>query len=182
MEKPIFVIGYMASGKTTFGRALAKATGREFIDLDFYIRQRFHRTVLELFAERGEEGFRSLERNMLREAGEFENVVIACGGGTPCFFDNMEFMRSRGITVRLEASQQRIVERLLLTPGKRPLTVGKTREELSEFVTAHLAGRQPYYNQAEISISGEELETKAQIQTAVEKFLSAGYLGRANDA
>lgn len=77
----------MGSGKTTLGKAFARAMQLQFIDLDWYIEERFHKTVQELFAERGEEGFREVERNMLHEAGEFENVVIAAGGGTPCFFD-----------------------------------------------------------------------------------------------
>ena len=81
--KRIFLIGYMGSGKTTLGRAFARATGLEFIDLDWYIEERLHKSISILFAERGEDGFREQERKMLHEAGEFEDVVIACGGGTP---------------------------------------------------------------------------------------------------
>lgn len=97
--KRIFLIGYMGSGKTTLGKAFARAMQLQFIDLDWYIEERFHKTVQELFAERGEEGFREVERNMLHEAGEFENVVIAAGGGTPCFFDNIDYMNRVGDTV-----------------------------------------------------------------------------------
>lgn len=97
--KRIFLMGYMGSGKTTLGRAFARAEGLEFIDLDWYIEERLHKSISELFAERGEEGFRNLERKMLHEAGEFEDVVIACGGGTPCFFDNMEYMNRQGTTI-----------------------------------------------------------------------------------
>ena len=126
----IFIIGYMACGKTTFGRALARRLGYDFIDLDFYIEQRFRRSVRQIFADSGEEEFRRLEASMLREAGEFENVVVACGGGTPCFFDNMEYMNSRGTTVWLQASVRRTVERLLRAVGKRPLTAQVSPEEL----------------------------------------------------
>lgn len=169
---PVFIIGYMASGKTTFGRALARQLGWEFIDLDFYIRQRFRKTIPEIFASQGEEEFRRIERRMLHEVGEFENVVIACGGGTPCFFDNMEYMNSRGLTVRLEASVQRIVTRLLLTPGRRPLTENLSDEELVKFVTDHIQEREPFYSEAQISFNGENLENSRQIETSVTDFLN----------
>ena len=94
--KRIFLIGYMGSGKTTLGKAFARAMQLQFIDLDWYIEERFHKTVQELFAERGENGFREIERNMLHEVGDFEDVLIAAGGGTPCFFDNMDYMNSVG--------------------------------------------------------------------------------------
>ena len=98
----IFLTGFMGAGKTTLGRAFAKDTGLSFIDLDWYIEERFHKTISELFAERGEEGFRNLERKMLMEVGMFEDVVISTGGGTPCFSDNMEFMNAHGVTVLLK--------------------------------------------------------------------------------
>ena len=92
----IFLTGYMGAGKTTLGKAFARRMDISFIDLDWYIEERFHKTVGELFTERGETGFRELERNMLHEVAEFENVVISTGGGTPCFFDNMDFMNQIG--------------------------------------------------------------------------------------
>ena len=86
----IFLTGYMGAGKTTLGKALARELHIPFIDLDWYIEERFHKTVGELFSERGEASFRELEKNMLHEVGEFEDVVISTGGGAPCFFDNIE--------------------------------------------------------------------------------------------
>ena len=100
---PIFLIGYMGTGKSTLGRAVARLGDIRFIDLDHYIEGRFHRSVSQLFEERGEDGFRKVEQAMLHEVGEFEDVIIACGGGTPCFFDNMDYMNSRGLTILLEA-------------------------------------------------------------------------------
>ena len=88
----IFLTGYMGAGKTTLGKAFARQMDIPFVDLDWYIEERFHKTVGELFIERGETGFRELERNMLHEVAEFENVVISTGGGAPCFYDNMDFM------------------------------------------------------------------------------------------
>lgn len=161
----------MASGKTTFGRALARRIGYEFIDLDFYIEQRFRMPVRRIFAEKGEAGFRAMESRMLREAGEFENVVIACGGGTPCIPGNMDYMKSRGPVVCLLASQSRIVERLLLAPGKRPVVAGMTAEELPAFVGRHLAEREPWYSQASIRFASDNLESSRQIGETIDKFM-----------
>lgn len=167
----IFIIGYMAAGKSTFGRALARRLGYDFIDLDFYIEQRFRSTVKNLFATRGEEGFRKLESMMLREAGEFENTVVACGGGTPCQGDNMDYMLGRGTVVCLEASIPRTVERLLRVADKRPLVAGKSPEELKEFVEAHKKEREPWYSRANIVFSGEELENSQEINKTIADFL-----------
>ena len=167
MEKTIFLIGYMASGKTTLGRAFARAAGREFIDLDQYITRRFRKTIPEIFAEKGEEGFRQLERNMLREAGAFNGVVVSCGGGTPCFYDNMEFMNANGVTVWLKAGVECIVRRILCAKTRRPITEGKTPEELPAFVAAHLRQREPYYSQAQLTLGSEDLETASGISATV---------------
>lgn len=172
-QSPIFIIGYMACGKTTFGRALAKKLNREFIDLDFYIEQRFRKRIPEIFAERGEDGFRRIERNMLQEAGEFENVVISCGGGTPCFFDNMDYMLERGTTVWLQASEQRITERLLINSTNRPLMKGKSKEEIEKAVAEGLMARTPHYSRAGIHFSGEYLEDRRQIDTTIERFVES---------
>lgn len=83
--KRVFLIGYMGSGKTTLGKAYSVAAGLQFVDLDWYIEERMHKSISDLFAERGEEGFRQLERKMLHEAGEFEDVLIACGEVLPAF-------------------------------------------------------------------------------------------------
>ena len=95
--KRIILIGYMGAGKTTIGRVLAKDLGLMFYDLDWYIETRMHRSVAKIFEEEGEEGFREIEHNMLHEVAEFENVVISCGGGTPCFYDNMEYMNRQAL-------------------------------------------------------------------------------------
>ncbi len=97
--KRVFLIGYMGAGKTTLGKALSKKSGLTFIDLDWYIEERYHKTIQQIFADHGEEGFREIEKNMLHEVSEFEDVIISTGGGTPCFFDNMDYMNSVGETV-----------------------------------------------------------------------------------
>ena len=122
--KPLFLVGYMAAGKTTLGRRAAQLLNVEFIDLDAYIESRYRKRISDLFAERGEEGFRDIERRMLHEVAEFDNVLVATGGGTPCFFDNMEYMRHRGVTVYLAASVQTLCRRLSHAKVKRPLVAG----------------------------------------------------------
>lgn len=168
---PVFLIGYMASGKTTFGRALARALGKEFIDLDFYIEQRFRSTISQIFAREGEEAFRRKEAAMLREVGEFDNVVIACGGGTPCYHDNMAYMNSRGLTVMLEASVERTVERLMINNAKRPLMAGKSRGEIEAEVTRGLESRMPFYSQSRMRFDSEYLEDRRQIDDSVARFI-----------
>lgn len=169
-HSPIFIVGYMASGKTTLGRALARATGREFIDMDFRIEQRFHTTVGEIFRTRGESEFRRMEADMLREVGELEDVVIACGGGTPCYHGNMDYMRESGTTVWLDATPERIVERLERNRSRRPLMADKTEEELMAAVTAGLEMRKDHYARAGIKFNGDNLENRYQIDESVKRF------------
>lgn len=161
----------MASGKTTFGKALARRLGYNFIDLDFYIEQRFRARIPEIFASRGESGFRSIESAMLREAGEFDCTVVSCGGGTPCQGDNMDYMLGRGLTVTLDASVERTVDRLLRAAGKRPLVAGISPEELPAFVASHKQERAPHYDRSQIRFQSDQLEDRRQISSSVERFL-----------
>lgn len=124
--------------ETTLGKAYSAATGLQFVDLDWYIEERMHKSISDLFAERGEDGFRLLEQKMLHEAGEFENVLIACGGGTPCFFDNMDYMNHTGETVFLDVCPEVLFRRLKIAKAKRPLLANKTDEELMQVITSAL--------------------------------------------
>ena len=121
--KRVFLVGYMGAGKTTVGKELAKLAGLSFIDLDYYIEGRYHKAVSQIFAERGEEAFREIERNMLHEVAEFEDVLISTGGGAPCFFDNMEFMNASGTTVYLKVSVEELAKRL----DENPIAYGSER-------------------------------------------------------
>lgn len=165
----IFLIGYMGAGKTTLGKAFARAMGLTFVDLDWYIEERFHKSIRQLFAERGEEGFRELEKRMLHEAGDFEDVVISVGGGTPCFFDNMEYMNEAGETVFLDVNLQVLFRRLKVAKQQRPLLDGKTDEELKAFIQEALQKRLPFYTKAKHTFNGERLEDRHQIQQSVER-------------
>lgn len=165
----IFLIGYMGAGKTTLGKAFARAMGLTFVDLDWYIEERFHKTVGQIFAERGEEGFRELEKRMLHEAGDFEDVVISVGGGTPCFFDNIDYMNQAGETVFLDVDNKVLFRRLKVAKQQRPLLANKTDEELMAFIQEALQKRLPYYTKTKHVFNGEFLESRRQIQDSVER-------------
>ena len=165
----IFLIGYMGAGKTTLGKAFARAMGLTFVDLDWYIEERYHKTVSQIFAERGEDGFRELEKRMLHEASDFEDVVISVGGGTPCFFDNMDYMNQVGETVFLDVDNQVLFRRLKVAKQQRPLLANKTDEELMAFIQEALEKRLPHYTKAKHVFNGELLENRYQIQQSVER-------------
>lgn len=168
----IILTGYMCAGKTTVGRALAKKLGQTFYDLDWYIEERFHTKVGQIFSEQGEAKFRDLERRMLHEAAEFENIVLACGGGTPCFFDNANYMNSVGQTFYLKATPDTIVSHLAMSRGERPLLKGKTPEELRAFIAAQLQEREPWYAKARHTIDVNVLDSFSKIHLVVDSIIS----------
>lgn len=157
MQNRYFLIGYMGSGKTTMGRIFAAQLGYEFIDLDHFIENRYHKTISQLFAEVGEERFREIEKECLHETGQFDKAVIATGGGAPCFFDNMDFMISNGLAIYIKMSPAQLVARLSATKtGTRPLIAGKSGEELHAFIKEALEKREPFYSRANMLVSGED--------------------------
>ena len=152
------------------GRALAKEIGVEFIDLDQYIEQRYRKSIADIFAEKGEEGFRLIEQRMLHEVCEFENVVISTGGGTPCFFDNIEYMNRQGTTIYLHVPNSRLFERLSIAKSKRPLLKDKNDEEIVAFIEEQIKKREPFYSQAKHTFEADRLENREQIKESVERF------------
>ena len=169
MER-IILIGYMGAGKTTVGKALSKELQMPFYDMDWYIETRMHKTVKQLFDERGEDGFRIIERNMLHEVAEFENVIISCGGGTPCFFDNMEYMNRQGETVYLKASPDVLYSHLKMARTVRPLLLNKTPEEVQVFIREQLAVREHFYMQAKHIFNVDLLDNRDKIKESVKRF------------
>ena len=165
----IILIGYMGAGKTTVGKELAKCLGVPFYDLDWYIETRMRKKVKEIFDERGEEGFRKIEHNMLHEVAEFEDVVISCGGGTPCFFDNMEYMNGQGDVVYLRGTPDVLFRHLKMGKGVRPLLLGKSDEELMEYITEQVAKREKYYMQANHIVDIPCMEDEDKVSETIEK-------------
>ncbi len=167
----IILIGYMGAGKTTIGRELSRQVGLPFYDLDWYITSRMRKTVKEIFDQQGEEGFRRIERNMLHEVAEFENVIISCGGGTPCFYDNMEYLNAQGDTVYLKATPEVLYRHLQMGRSVRPLLLNKTPEEVKCFVREQLIEREPFYSKARYTLDVNLMDNFAKIQNTIQELM-----------
>ena len=165
----IVLIGYMGAGKTTVGKDLAKALGVPFYDLDWYIETRMRKSVKQIFDERGEEGFRKIEHNMLHEVAEFENVVVSCGGGTPCFYDNMDYLNQQAETVYLQATPTVLQQHLKMGKGVRPLLLNKTPEEVDAYIREQLAYREQYYLKAKHVLDVNLMDSYEKIAEHIEK-------------
>jgi shikimate kinase len=157
MNTTIYLIGYMASGKTTVGRELAGLLGFAFFDLDELMEEASGKTIHHLFD--GPDGieFRKLEREMLHKTFSFNNAVVACGGGTPCYFDNMEEMKKHGVAIWVCPPLQKMIDRLRSERHTRPLLAKVRDEDLSTFVFNHYQQRIRCYRQAHFPFNTEEL-------------------------
>ena len=167
--KRVILIGYMGAGKTTVGKALAQELGITFYDLDWYISSRMRKTIAQIFEERGEDGFRQIERNMLHEVAEFEDVVISCGGGTPCFFDNIDYMNQQAPVIYLKAEPEVLYKHLAISKNDRPLLRGKSQDELITFIREQLDKRNPYYSKARYTLDVSLMDNYEKIKISVEK-------------
>ena len=165
----IILVGYMGAGKTTIGKALSQELGIVFYDLDWYIENRMRKTVTQIFAEKGEEGFRLIEHNMLHEIAEFEDVMISCGGGTPCFFDNMDYLNEQGQVIYLKATPEVLYKHLLMSKGERPLLKGKSPEELITFIREQLEKREIFYNKARYTLDVSLMDNYEKIKISIAK-------------
>lgn len=160
----IFLVGYMGAGKTTVGKDLARRAGLSFVDLDLYIEGRYHKSVSQIFAEKGEAAFREIERKMLHEVAEFEDILISTGGGAPCFFDNIDFMNDRGTTIYLKVSVEELAKRLELCKHTRPVLKGRSGKELRDFISDSLEKRDPYYMRANMIFDAETMLTESDVR------------------
>ena len=159
----------MGAGKTTVGKTLAQELNLPFYDLDWYIESRMRKTVKEIFDERGEEGFRLIEHNLLHEVAEFEDVIISCGGGAPCFYDNMDYMNQQGDTVYLKATPEVLYGHLKMGKSVRPLLQNKTSEEVEEFIKEQLQVREPFYSKAKYTLDVNLMDDYDKIRIFVTK-------------
>ena len=155
----IFLIGYMGSGKTSMGMKLAESLDLSFVDMDHHIEEKYQKSVSQIFSDLGQDEFRQIERQCLQEVADFENCVIATGGGAPCFFDNMQYMNTKGFTIYIDLSVEQLAVRLETSrAGKRPLLANRKGDELRQFIADGLSSRIQFYNQAMFSVSGNDDE------------------------
>jgi len=155
MKECIFLIGYMGSGKSSVGKELSKILGWKFIDLDATIEVIEGKSVTDIFNEIGELGFRKLEQETLLNLIEKKKVIIATGGGTPTYLDNIDFMNRNGITIYLKTHPGTLFHRLAQEKTKRPLIAHLSDVDLMEFILESLKKRLPYYIKSFITVSGE---------------------------
>lgn len=162
----IFLVGYMYCGKSTLGHQLAEHLGYQFADLDTLFEQQLRTSIPVFFAHYGEQAFRIFEQKTLHSTAELDNHVIATGGGTPCFFDNMEWMNQQGTTVFLNPPIETILSRAASSKKVRPILSNKTEEERALFVEQQLQQRLPFYTQAHITFrTDEDISELAKIIT-----------------
>ena len=152
-----FIISYMGSGKSTVGKSLSDILNYDFIDLDRLIETEYNQTIPQIFSTKGEKEFRSMEHNTLKKLINKDNVIIACGGGTPFFYNNLELMNNNGNTIYLKISLDTLVKRLKTEKDSRPLIANKTDEELRKFVNRQMIKREDVYHQAQYIVKGKEL-------------------------
>jgi shikimate kinase len=151
----IYLIGYMASGKTRMGQELSALTGYPFVDTDELFEEKYRISIYDFFERYNEDSFRKIENEILQETLNYKNAIIATGGGTPCFSDNMEFIKRNGISIYLKLDPISLVDRLSVVRKKRPLLKNKTIAELEPFIRTQLAERELFYNQADFIVDAE---------------------------
>ncbi len=146
----IYLLGFMGAGKTRLGKELAQLMGYSFLDLDQVLVEKAGLSINEVFSQFGEEYFRNLEREALHDSKDHEDVIISTGGGTPCFFDNLEWINNHGLSIYLDVEHQILTNRLWKGRHGRPLLKNLSKNELSSFVEAKNTERKTFYNKAAI--------------------------------
>ncbi len=162
----IVLLGYMASGKTTIGKMIQYKTNLKWIDLDAKIVQKEGKSINEIFEEKGEIYFRKIEREVLLDLLKIDNQVISLGGGTPCYYNNIEKINKVASSIYLRVTVKELVRRIQLFDSNRPLVKNKTEEELQEFVAKHLFERNAFYEKANFILSTEN-KTFEEITTEI---------------
>ncbi|MDR3328459.1 MAG: shikimate kinase [Prevotellaceae bacterium] len=152
----IYLVGFMGSGKTTTGKRLSEKLNFQWIDTDKFIERRRNKTVSQIISENGQDKYRQIENSVIEELSTYEGVVVSCGGGLPCFYDNMLIMNKTGITIYLKTSITVLVERLKTAKAERFFLKNKPEDELEEYISKTLQGREFFYNQAKIIIDTQE--------------------------
>jgi len=161
MYQRIYLVGYMGVGKSTIARKLSAQLNWDVLDLDHVFETRYKISIPDFFKRYDEALFRKLERSLLQETESFERTIISTGGGTPCYYDNMDWMNSNGLTVYLSMSAAGLTNRLIHAKKKRPVIIGKTEQNLRAFVKKHLQQRAIFYSQSAIHFEAESADIPA---------------------
>ena len=166
----IFLIGFMGSGKTHWGSLLAQRLHLPFYDLDAIIIETEGKSIADIFAEKGEEYFRLLEKDLLEDIiKEHPALVLSCGGGTPCFFNNIELMKKEGTVVWLNTSIEALTERLKKEKESRPLIKNVSDDDLRSYILKKMNDRRLYYEQADVHVE----EATVSIDSLLQQILHA---------
>lgn len=170
--KKIFLTGYMGVGKTTIGNNLAKKLNFPFIDIDLLIEEYYKKKIANIFIEKGEKEFRKIEQKTLKKIIQWEkNLVVATGGGTPCFFQNMALMNISGITIYLKIAIELLIERLIKIKYGRPLIRNKNIEEIKCFVNDNFVKRESFYKKASIICSIDKMTINDITKYLIQKII-----------
>lgn len=170
-EQILFLIGFMGCGKSTLGKKMAKQMEYTFVDLDDCLVKKAGMSINQYFEKYGESAFRALEKEVLQSLAGKSRLIVATGGGTPCFYDNMEWMNSSGKTLYIQLSPRTLASRLSQgEASKRPLIKDKSAEELLNFITETLQQRERYYLQAQVIVDGLQYNPKQLIEKVNQHF------------
>ena len=148
----IYLVGYMGSGKTTVGRRLANALEWQFIDMDHYIEKQQNKSILEIFNEEGEDTFRKLEQQAIKDSFSWQKTIISTGGGTPCFNNNMDLLINNGLCFYLYMPAKALADRLKQSKKQRPLLEHISPMELDDFIKTNLQKREAFYFRSHFTI------------------------------
>jgi shikimate kinase len=147
--KNIYLLGFMGSGKSFFGKNLSKKFNLNYLDLDEFIETTLNLSIPKIFNSIGEKGFRENEANLLRKTIDFNQNIISCGGGTPCFHDNMKWIKKHGISIYLKTSEELLFKRLNFQKERRPLISSMSDDDLKHFISMKITEREKFYEQAD---------------------------------
>lgn len=172
----VFLIGFMGSGKSTFGKKLAKQLEWPYIDTDKAIEADAGMSIPEIFTQRGEDAFREMEKQYLHTTFALPQAIISCGGGTPCFYDNMETMLQQGLVIYLKVEEGHLYERLRTRSAKRPLIAGKSESELRDYIRTMLSTRENYYMKAHQIIDPTSVKAKFIAEQIRKKAIGRDYI------
>jgi shikimate kinase len=162
----VFLIGFMGSGKTHWGKILSRQVNLPYFDLDEVITDAEKKSIQQIFHDSGEEYFRIKEQEVLEALAEdHDNIIISTGGGTPCFFNNIDFMKQQGKVVWLNTSVDILLERLLRQKHSRPLIKNISDGELKSFIVKKLQDRKMYYEQAHIMLHEETITIESLLKS-----------------